>query len=1681
MSNTAAQNRILSKMLERLFGSLVNGPSLNCRPNNSRQRLDLTQIAKLKDLQAELVLHALLGTEHKVKLTARAAVPKKKSATVTQPDTEDETLTPEEKAIRTAWQDQEGVLAKVRTIVEDGRVYEQDTGAHVLNVGFPLLNLPPGSFGQRGGATRRVVAPIAFIPISITLKQGVVRSVELGCTGEGVDLVRPNDALFAWLEQQTGSPQPELFADEKGEDPWREIRDLTAYAAKLVGIGVPAFCKSLHPLPVSENSSDLASGFRLCPPPKTDDDDLGAAILPSAVIGLFPVANQGLLRDMQALAAGEVVSGPLESFIKLNNLLTEDALVAPSKTAEAAPTELAKRTRAFSQERLISNADPCQSRAVRLARESKGLVIHGPPGTGKSQTITNIIGDHLARGERVLVICDKRGALDVVFNRLQHLGLGDFCAIVHDPQRDQRELYMAIRQQLDGLPDLTTNPQAESELAKLDTELQRLHSELTDYSRALSATPDPKSRSFHDLVGAWLAISADVRSISAGTADAVGSELFEKHTQDVQDMLERAHKIQWQDTPWKDAVGIGLEDFLAEPMEEFRRRMAQCIAAAQAADSTCDPAIPPFTADVPLQKQAQIREELAQALLPWCSDHDLSSLSHWLGRDLGSVKAAKVKIEEAAKNLQIFRSTKLSSELMASLPATLPPRNQVADQWKVVNEYLVAFGKWGGLFDRVKTAAPQALVAVITQWMAQEPALVTRAKRKLDDDQSLIEAIGRGAMDRQLALQFERQPFDVPRLIEWLNVLNDYIVSASKWYRFLTPGPKKAAKPVLAFFGLPATANSAERVRNFLDQLRARLDLKADLENSIVKTALGSLPADEELVSVASAHRSVVTALHEIHRAPPAEATLKESDRETIAAPEIINPFITNQVDIARPVLAGFHAEVLPAEARKIRNFLGALHARLVLTQIYHQTLGGAGEALLENDERLEQAFTGHADALDLLLWLGEQETGHDLTESLAKHAVEPSKLEEFARGVKASPVRAVRILELLTKIDQSGLFASDWKRSLAGSLRYGAAVAATLDAMSKTLDDVEGVLRIKRGFGTLPTALGAGVKSAIEASMEPAAGMAALHKAVLGGEISRRLRNNPMLQAVDSQRLKTCFERYKLLDGQKRGLARDLVLHRWSQTQRSRLLSTTGSRLNSLGADLRRRLTTRGERAMRLRQVIAVGQETPDGDPLFDLRPVWMASPETVAQLFPRKTLFDVAIFDEASQCRLEEALPVLTRARRVVIAGDPKQLPPTRFFETAIIISDDEEPETDQELFEQQQADVEDLLGAALNLEIQECYLDVHYRSRNGDLINFSNEQFYGSRLQAIPGHPSNYAKYAPITMYRAEGVYEKRCNLREAEKVCQIVHDLLRRAEPPSIGIACFNLQQRDLIVDKLDELAAKDTEFAGKLALARARQGNGSFEGLFVKNLESVQGDERDHMIISTTYGPDPNGKFYKRFGPLGRSGGGRRLNVLVTRAREEVHLVTSIPAEMYRSLPPVPPGQVPNGGWLLFSYLAYAEHLAAEYDLNRRVLSEAAAAKVAQVNVRSTKYPSKFSKSLAAHLKNQFNQGADVHWGSDGFCIDLALHHPRRAEDVTIGVICDMSRFTQAEDVVEWDVFRGAIMEAVGWKLHRIWTPHFFRDIEGRTNGIMQGVHAFLIAEPAEPEDPIEPSLNEPVQ
>jgi superfamily I DNA and/or RNA helicase len=270
----------------------------------------------------------------------------------------------------------------------------------------------------------------------------------------------------------------------------------------------------------------------------------------------------------------------------------------------------------------------------------------------------------------------------------------------------------------------------------------------------------------------------------------------------------------------------------------------------------------------------------------------------------------------------------------------------------------------------------------------------------------------------------------------------------------------------------------------------------------------------------------------------------------------------------------------------------------------------------------------------------------------------------------------------------------------------------------------------------------------------------------------------------------------------------------------------------------------------------------------LFDLIPCWMVSPESASALFPLKDLFDLVIFDEASQCFAEQGFPAMYRGKQFVIAGDSKQLKPNDLY---------------QARWEDETEDIPDLeIDSLLDLAgkyLPTVQLTGHYRSRNLDLIDFSNRHFYNQSLELIP-YFSEINKLEPSIKYiPVKGLWENNTNPEEAKQVVKIALELLKKGDGKSIGIVTFNFKQAQLILDLLEESSTEQ-----KILIP---------ENFIVKNIENVQGDEKDIIIFSIGYAPDSRGRFTMQFGSLNQDGGQNRLNVAVTRAREKVYLVASI--------------------------------------------------------------------------------------------------------------------------------------------------------------------------------------------
>ena len=432
---------------------------------------------------------------------------------------------------------------------------------------------------------------------------------------------------------------------------------------------------------------------------------------------------------------------------------------------------------------------------------------------------------------------------------------------------------------------------------------------------------------------------------------------------------------------------------------------------------------------------------------------------------------------------------------------------------------------------------------------------------------------------------------------------------------------------------------------------------------------------------------------------------------------------------------------------------------------------------------------------------------------------------------------------------------------------------------------------------------------------------------------------------------------------------------------------------------------------SMPIRQLLASLPES-----FGKLAPCVLMSPLSIAQYLPAdQATFDVVVFDEASQITTWDAIGAIARGRQTIIVGDPKQLPPTNFFGRA----DDE----DEDLPEIER-DMPSILDEVSAAGVSHRNLNWHYRSRDEALISFSNHFYYGGRLVTFPA-PS--PGLGAIRFHKVNGTYERggaRVNQAEAKAVAEMVRRRLTAwsREPEderwTLGIITFNTQQQSLILDLLDEIRREDAELEWFFSDQRE-------EPVIVKNLENIQGDERDVMLFSVTFGPDRAGKLTMNFGPINNEGGEKRLNVAITRARREFHVFSSIRAER------IDLGRTRAIGVKhLKGFLDYAER------------GEIALPAHDEGSLGPAENP--FEESVAAAFRRK---GWEVRTqiGVSGFRVDLGVVHPDHAGRYLAGIECDGARYHSSATARDRDKIRQAVLENLGWKILRVWSTNWFRD------------------------------------
>jgi very-short-patch-repair endonuclease len=457
----------------------------------------------------------------------------------------------------------------------------------------------------------------------------------------------------------------------------------------------------------------------------------------------------------------------------------------------------------------------------------------------------------------------------------------------------------------------------------------------------------------------------------------------------------------------------------------------------------------------------------------------------------------------------------------------------------------------------------------------------------------------------------------------------------------------------------------------------------------------------------------------------------------------------------------------------------------------------------------------------------------------------------------------------------------------------------------------------------------------------------------------------------------------------------------------------------------LRREIQKRS-RQMPVRQLV---KEIPDV--MSALAPCLMMSPLSVAQYLPAdQTLFDVVIFDEASQITVWDAVGSLARGKQVIIAGDPKQMPPTNFFARS-----EDDPDGDVDI----DGDLESILDEMIGASIPQCLLNLHYRSRRESLIAFSNSRYYENSLVTFP------APVRPdlaVKLVRPEGFYARGKARHNEGEAKAIVAEIVRRlthvdeyVRNQSIGVVTFNTEQQGLIEDLLDKARSANPHIEPAFSSDR------NFEPVFVKNLETVQGDERDVILFSITYGPDQSGHTTMNFGPLNRDGGERRLNVAMTRARSEMIVFSTLSPDRI-DLSRTSARAIAD----LKHFLEYAER-------GPSVLGAAVYGPMGD-------FESPLESAVARELRSK-GWSVQPQIGVSAYRIDLGVVHPEYSGRYLAGIECDGAMYHSSAYARERDKIRQAVLEGLGWKILRVWSTDWWTHRAKALDDLHQALNVLL--------------------
>lgn len=1485
--------------------------------------------------------------------------------------------------------------------------YESESGVRVLQCAVGFLEW------QDDASDRVSLSPIVLIPVVISSMDTKDGKVYYAGSEDPVPV--GNAVLLHKFRSNYGLdlPMPQI----KGEDEGDAQIDIEAYYQEIEGLKPKRFRKW--------------------------------NIKRQAAIGLWQVQTLAMYEDLDPSKWPNANGGLMGRLLGTKENGSELASFMGEHDVESEEAEAVMPMQ-------VGDLDSSQASAIVDIMLDKDLALEGPPGAGKSQTIVNAICAALAGGKKVLFVAEKAAALNVVKARLQAMGMGPFLLDLQLANNSRTKVIESIRERLElKRPNSAFLPMLE----EMIDDYRETRAALNDYVSIMKTPYYQSGMTHHDVMGLVIKSHETLEAIPGNLDhyDIPNVKSWTEHTisqslDTMKSLGDRLLKIQALDSHW-GFVACG-------PVNPFT--ISAITTAAREANDT-------------LGLFIVARNAVTEWGLPVTELEALVQFRHWALDNRSRLLSANAQLvaalagEDARETMRELKGWLANYANSCEILSGVSVDNGLVDEIKAGENYLArmnftelsqtAIDDYRNYLDS-GTKKMETMAQEIDKLCGLEPTLATlpvsdvlgalAVLKSLDDD--LIHELPNRTFEhreRKDAEQVVRlmNAYHTNRLVVGeifdlnLTIDSSTVSSALSELRskgalaFLSSGYRKAKKSFRGILKNPQDY-SDERMLEAAPLLLQYLSEKDEIqkvsyryddydwyrgENTDVRLLASTLKFQADIEAAVPNEESALTMLH---LSPSSKISLLKFNSIIASVPDSAQDWelarIKTMVD-SMTATREQDASELEALRQLLAKLTGAAKSwgfqdldQLVQDIETHTSLTSK---ILSSPSReaLGSAFTGTETAIDvadLEIALNEELDGYPsecrqvVIDILSKDQSAFSVMLESIDGLKqASQTHAQKLTgiesQVKAKVDLWGF--DPWSDDASNRFQ-------SMSNDSIGLDEYARYNHLKRemtDLGLMPL-----VEMAERLRLD-GEGLSNVMRAILGYSMSKEIysRLSGRLDAFRGSELNELRERLQKLDKEILELNRQRLALKLYQEE-----DAPGGWGGKRVADYTDMTLLNHESKKKKRHIATRSLTARAGDALLEIKPCWMMSPQAVSMYLPKESdIFDLLIIDEGSQMRPENALGAILRSKNVMVVGDTKQLPPTNNFQ-AQFEPDESEDEREDTL------DQESILDLA-NLAIpNRRRLRWHYRSKHESLIAFCNRHIYSDNLIIFPTADQDNPLLGVKLVEVEDATY--RASLNQGEAEVMVDHIIRHMTDHPnqSLGVVVLNQKQATLLEDMCKDRISS-TPAASAYVQDWAERDNG-LEPFFVKSLESVQGDERDCIFIGTVFGSDGSGKeVANNFGPINSVHGHRRLNVLFSRAKEQIVTFTSMKPSDIRSRDE----DGVTGKWMLRKWLEYSKtgHLDAGIATGKEADSD-------------------FELHVISVIES-LGYVAVPQVGVQGYFIDIGVRHPDYPYGFLMGVECDGATYHSAKAARDRDRLREEVLKTKGWDLHRIWSTDWFTD------------------------------------